>query len=104
MEKITKYLFFNTDKYKMMRSMGYDKEDVPNIYVKIYDIVKNEFLKGNYILKKLDISGQHISIPFVLNGHRYCNGRKYNCHVGCVVWPNGKIKVATPLILNKEIV
>ncbi len=23
---------------------------------------------------------------------------KFNCHVGCVAWPFGKIKIATPLI------
>ena len=87
----------------MMRSMGYDKKDGAIVYLKVYDVIEKEFLKGNYVLKNLNNNGQHIEIPFVFKGKGYCIGKKYGCHVGCVVWPNGKIKVASPLILDKEI-
>lgn len=102
-EKITKYLFLNENKYAMMRSMGYDKEDGALVYSKIYMVLEKEFLNGNYFLKNLNYNGQHIEIPFVLQGKKYSLGKKYRCHVGCVVWPNGKLKVASPLILDKEI-
>ena len=87
-----------------MRSMGYDKDDGAMVYSLIYNIVDKEFLKGNYVLKNLNVNGQHIEIPFVFKGKNYSTGKSYNCHVGCVVWPNGKIKVASPLILDKEII
>lgn len=102
--KITEYLFKEINKYAMMRSMGYDKEDGAIVYSKVYDVVEKEFLKGNYILKNLNINGQHIEIPFVLKGKAYSIGKRYNCHAGCVVWPNGKIRVVSPLILDKEII
>ena len=28
--------------------------------------------------------------------------KKYLCHTGCIAYPNGKVKIATPLILDKE--
>ena len=34
----------------------------------------------------------------ILNGKRDHSGEEFNCHVGCVAWPFGKIKIATPLI------
>lgn len=102
MEKLSNYLFVKEDKYAMMRSMGYDKEDIPSLYLKIYNDVEKEFLMGNYTLKDLDTHGQRIGIPFVLEGKRYCLGKKYRCHVGCIVWPNGKIKITTPILKDGE--
>lgn len=102
MEKLSNYLFVNEDKYAMMRSMGYDKEDIPSLYLKIYNAVETEFLMGNYKLKNLDEYGQRIAVPFILEGKRYCLGKNYRCHVGCVVWPNGKIKITTPIVKDGE--
>ena len=42
--------------------------------------------------------GQHFTVNFTLNGKRDRAKEKFNCHVGCVAWPFGKIKIATPLI------
>ena len=49
-------------------------------------------------LQILNENGQHFTVHFLLKGKRDHINEKFNCHVGCVAWPFGKIKVATPLI------
>lgn len=81
-----------------MRTMGYLPEDYNEIYDTIENEVENKFLSGDYKLKALNINGQHFTINFILNGKRDHVKEKFKCHVGCVAWPFGKIKIATPLI------
>ena len=102
-KKLTDYLFNDVNKYAMMRSMGYDVEDIPLIYAKIYDNVAREFLKGNYKIKNLDNHGQRMGVFFTLEGKKHSNGKLYKCHTGCVAYPNGKLRVTTPLVKDKEI-
>lgn len=97
-QKITSYLFVNESKKAMMRTMGYIAEDYEELYKIIEMEVGNKFLMGNYKLKTLNENGQHFSINFTLDGKRDHVKEKFNCHVGCVAWPFGKIKVATPLL------
>lgn len=97
-QKITGYLFVNEDKKAMMRTMGYIVEDANELYRLIQLEVENKFLSGDYKLKALNINGQHFTINFILNGKRDHAKEKFNCHVGCVAWPFGKIKIATPLL------
>ena len=82
----------------MMRTMGYIPEDYNEVYKIIETVVKNKFLSGEYKLQALNNHGQHFSIKLLLNGKRDHVKEKFNCHVGCVAWPYGKIKIATPLI------
>ena len=96
--KITEYLFVDKNKFEMMKSMGYELKDAEEIYYIIEKNVKSEFLGGNYKLKELNINGQHFQINFRLYGKNNHIGELFNCHVGCVAWPNGKILIATPLI------
>lgn len=97
-QKITRYLFASEDKKAMMRTMGYTMEDSNDVYQLIQSEAENKFLSGDYKLKTLNTNGQHFTLNFLLNGKRDHMGEKFNCHVGCVAWPYGKIKVATPLI------
>lgn len=48
MRKITEYLFVDTNKNKMMKSMGYYETDYQELYDKIFEAVKNKFVAGNY--------------------------------------------------------
>ena len=82
----------------MMRTMGYIIEDANELYQLIQTEVENKFLFGGYKLKSLNEHGQHFTVNFTLNGKRDHAKEKFNCHVGCVAWPFGKIKIATPLI------
>ncbi len=100
-EKITHYLFVNTDKTTMMKTMGYISEDSVELYVQLQQIVKEKFTNGNYSLGLLNLNGQHFAIKFILQGKRDHVGEKFNCHIGCVAYPTGKIKIATPLIKEK---
>lgn len=82
----------------MMRSMGYIIEDSEEIYSLIQTRVEENFLCGKYKLKILNENGQHFTVNFILNGKRDHLGENFNCHVGCVAWPFGKIKIASPLL------
>ena len=97
-QKITGYLFVNGNKKAMMRTMGYLPEDYNEIYDTIENEVENKFLSGDYKLKALNEHGQHFTINFILNGKRDHAKEEFNCHIGCVAWSFGKIKIATPLI------
>ena len=97
-DKITKYLFIDANKQKMMKSMGYSIEDAIEVYNVIYNSIKKEFLSKNYKLGILDIRGQHFSISLILQGKNDHAKEAFNCHVGCIAYPYGTIKVATPLI------
>lgn len=97
-DKITKYLFVDVNKQKMMQSMGYNINDSEEIYNIIYNVLQKEFLNKNYKLGILDIRGQHFSINFTLKGKNDHLNENFSCHNGCIAYPYGKIKVATPLI------
>lgn len=96
--KIFGYLFKEPNKSAMMRSMGYEAKDAGYIYAWISRTLEREFLSGNYTLGNLDIHGQHFSIHTKINGKGNRMNETFSCHIGCVVWPDGKLKVATPLI------
>ena len=97
-EKISDYLFVDEDKSAMMRSMGYSDNNAEYLYDLLSRTVKYEFLNGNYKLKKLNKNGQHFEINFKLSGIKDHIGEEFDCHIGCIAWPYGIIKVATPLI------
>ena len=103
MGKITRYLFVNENKKAMMHSMGYTIADFAEIYKKIKAAAEKEFLSGRYVLKMLDEHGQRFTVNMILDGKDGHAGERFACHVGCVAWPYGKIKIATPLIKEKEI-
>ena len=54
------------------------------------------------VLADLNEYGQHFRICFKLKGKRDCLGKEFNCRVGCVAWPNAKIKIATPLLKDDK--
>ena len=87
----------------MMHSMGYTMQDAQELYSIIENAVKNHFLSADYFLRDFDIHGQHIEIRFNLQGKNNHSNEVFACHTGCVVWPNGQILIATPLILDKEL-
>lgn len=98
MEKITKYLFVNKDKTKMMHQMGYYVEDSQELHTHINNIVLQSYRMGKYELNYLNDKGQHAEIKLTLKGKRDHIGEFFACHVGCVIYPYGKIKIATPLV------
>ena len=102
-KKITGYLFVNENKKAMMHSMGYTIADFAEVYDKVKAATEKKFLSGQYFLKELNANGQHFTINMILDGKRNHAGERFACHVGCVAWPYGKIKIATPIIKDKEI-
>lgn len=100
MPKLTKYLFVDSEKTKMMHKIGYRIEDSEELRKSLVSVIKKTYEEGQYKLGTLDNKGQHVQIDTVLLGKRYHEGEIHKCHSGCVLWPNGKIKVATPLIVD----
>ena len=98
MKKITNYLFVNVDKKAMMRSMGFIIDDSDELYKIIETETKKQYLSGNYVLKNLNENGQHFKINITLKGKREYLGESYKCHIGTIMYPYGKIKIATPII------
>ena len=78
--------------------MGYIPDDAEVIYKYIDSYVKEKFISGNFDLQVLNRNGQHITMRILLDGARDHMNEKFGCHIGCVVWPNGQIRVATPLV------
>ena len=98
MGKLDRYLFVKEDKTAMMRSMGYTIEDCNELYDLIKMEVAKSFLAGNYKLQLFNEAGQRFTVFIKLNGKRDHVGEVFNCHIGCIAWPFGKIKIATPMI------
>ena len=84
----------------MIKSMGYFDTDYQEIYGIITKNIKKEFSDGKYKLKELSIHGQRFQINYKIVGKNEHSAKVFNCHTGCVAWPNGKILIATPLILD----
>ncbi len=53
-EKITRYLFVNENKKRMMRKMGYMEEDAQELRAVIKKEVEHNFLSGKYSLNVLN--------------------------------------------------
>ena len=68
----------------------------------LYNIAKEKFDNGDYVLGDLNEYGQHFRIYFKLKGKRDCLDKEFNCHIGCVAWPNARIKIATPLLKDDK--
>lgn len=63
-------------------------------------VIKKQYEKGTYKLNYLNTSGVHVQIDTLIMGKRDHAGEMHPCYIGCVLWPYGKIKVATPLIVE----
>ena len=100
MSKLTGYLFTNANKAKMMHKIGYDIEDSEELRQTLSAVIKKQYEEGAYKYKYLNTTGVHIQIDTVIVGKRDHTGEMHECHIGCVLWPHGKIKVATPLIVD----
>ena len=100
MSKLTGHLFKDVNKTKMMHNIGYRIEDSEELHQTLSAVIKKQYEEGTYKINYLDTHGQHVQIDTVIVGKRDHEGELHQCHAGCVLWPYGKIKVATPLIVD----
>ena len=98
--KITRYLFVDENKTKMMHKIGYRLEDSEELHQTLSAVIKKQYEEGGYTIGTLDKYGQHVQIDTIIIGKRDHEGEMHQCHAGCVLWPQGKIKVATPLVVD----
>ena len=99
--KIANYLFSDENKSAMMRSMGYYPSDTNKLHNTIYKLIKEYYLQNKYKLNYLNNKGQHIEFAYNLPGKADHAGKVFKCHIGCIAYPYGKIKVATPIVKDK---
>lgn len=90
--KFTEYVFKNSQKSKgkiqIFHDLGFNINDSYYLQSEYNKQALAQYLKGNYILKKLDEYGQRIAIPISLNGTEF--------YSGWMLYPEGKIKNTTP--------
>ena len=91
--------------YNRVLDMDFDnliaRQALQKIYKIIKELVKDCFLKNKYILNTLNEYGQRIKIEYSLPGKLDHAGYDYQCYVGCMIYPFGKIKITTPIVINK---
>lgn len=96
MKKITEYLFAESGKLGLMKSMGYSVEDSEEIYNKISSNAKKKFLNGEYNLGLLNQHGQIVNIEISLNGKSLKSNSVYNFITGWTAYPDRKLHNNTP--------
>ncbi|MGN1040959.1 MAG: DUF6883 domain-containing protein [Candidatus Fimimonas sp.] len=96
-EKFTDYIFDpnkNRGKKALFESWGYDKIDAELLQQEYCRQAQKKYAKGEFVLNKLDEQGQRINIEITLP-NKY-NGENITFLSGWMVYPDGKIRLATP--------
>ena len=77
-EKFTNYVFTDNVKSKgkkaIFASLGFSDKDSQTLKLEIEKQSLNNYLKGNYLLKNLDLNGQRLAIPITLSGKTFYTG------------------------------
>ena len=97
--KFDPYLFNRDKKYphtkeKLFNSWGYTIDDSKWLQTEIEKQGLEKYVNGEYTLGKLDYNGQRISIRVEIP--RKNQSSKVSFITGWMVYPNGKIQLATP--------
>ena len=90
-DKFYKYIFGESShgKKELFESWGYSIKDIEKI-IELYCVqAKENYLRGNYKLKKLDEYGQRLAIPITLE-----NGKSF--YSGWMLYPEGGLQNTTP--------
>lgn len=97
-KKFTDYIFsdkyINLGKNKLFSILGFSKDDSKYLKDTYERQAKEKYLKGEYVLGKLDNFGQRISITIDLNSGSRSNLKFIS---GWLIHPLGKIVCTTPL-------
>lgn len=87
--KFSEYIFKGAGgKQNLFESWGYSISDSELLKSEFEKQARDNYLKGKYELKSLDLCGQRIAIPISIRGHVF--------YSGWMVYPNGQIKNTTP--------
>lgn len=97
--KFDPYLFntpgtYTHNKEKLFLEWGYTVRDAAWLQAEIERQALENYLAGDYQLGKLNDDGQRISIRVTIA--RRDNGKPVSFTTGWMVYPNGKIQLATP--------
>lgn len=84
------------DKGHLLKEMGYKENEFEEVVIIIGDLIREEFIKGNYITRIHDKYG--FKIGFLINnfpGKNEDQGKFYKIKSGWTIFPNGKLKCNT---------
>ena len=84
------------DKGHTLKEMGYKEDEFEMVVAIIGNLVKKEFVKGNYFARLHDKYGYKIG--FIINdfpGKNEDQGKFYKIKSGWTIFPNGKLKCNT---------
>lgn len=90
--KFTEYVFKGSEaskgKNKIFYDLGFNIKDSYYLQLEYNKQSQEQYINGNYKLKKLDRKGQRLAIPILLNGKSF--------YSGWMLYPEGRIKNTTP--------
>ena len=84
------------DKGHLLKEMGYKENEFEEVVIIIGDLIREEFIKGNYITRIHDKYG--FKIGFLINnfpGKNEDQGKFYKIKSGWTIFTNGKLKCNT---------
>ncbi len=89
--KFYKYIFGegSNGKKDLFEKWGYSIDDTNRLVEEYCKQAKENYLQGNYKLKKLDEFGQRLAIPITLD-----NGKRF--YSGWMIYPEGELQNTTP--------
>ncbi len=90
-DKFQKYIFgeYSKGKKELFETWGYTIDNTNGLIEEYCKQAKENYLQGNYKLKKLDKYGQRLAIPITLD-----NGKSF--YSGWMLYPEGELQNTTP--------
>ena len=80
-----------------IKAMGYDPSDRNKFIDELKEKTKEGYISGDYTIEKYTKYGVKIKVYFVVDGINEKAGNHYPLKGSYMVFPNGKIKINTPI-------
>ena len=84
------------DKGHLLKEMGYKESEFKEVAILLKNLIRKEFIKGNYFLRTHDKYGFKIGfLIYNFPGGNEDQGKFYKIKSGWTIFPNGKLKCNT---------
>lgn len=92
-----KFDYMFESKAGWIKAMGYDPSDRNKFIDELKEKTKEGYISGDYTIEKCTKYGVKIKVYFVVDGINEKAGSHYPLKGSYMVFPNGKIKINTPI-------